>query len=35
MTPNEVQKRLELRVKKWGKKATTTKSSQKNIIKNA
>jgi hypothetical protein len=24
-----------LRVKKWGKKATTTKSSQKNIIKNA
>ena len=35
MTPSEVQKRLELRVKKWGKKATPTKSSQKNINKNA
>ena len=36
MTPSEVQKRLELRVKKWGKKATTTTtSSQKNINKNA
>jgi hypothetical protein len=34
MTPNEVQKRLELRVKKWGKK-TATKSSPKNTNKNA
>jgi ATP-dependent protease ClpP protease subunit len=35
MTPKEVQKRLELRVKKWGKKTATTKSSPKNTNKNA